>query len=266
MPAETLAKMLALLAADDAHRGGRAVLLVVGVEDQEKVKRLDVLRVDVVLLRGVAEHHLQEVARVPEAVVGVDVRLAARALVRPGGDGGQLGEEPHRRHLDVLGFVGVEAVLVEGGQRRHRRRHDGHRVRVAGEGVEKLPEVFLQQGVTGDGRLEALELRGGGQLAVDEQVRRLEEVALRCELLDGVPPVPQDALLTVEEGDGTRGGGRVDEARVERHQPGRAAELADVNSALLLGADRDREFKRLAFVVERDVRHRASPPKIPPEQ
>jgi hypothetical protein len=44
------------------------------------------------------------------------------------------------------------------------------------------------------------------------------------------------------------------------------AQLRDVDSALLLGADGDREFKRLAFVVERDVRHRASPPKIPPEQ
>jgi hypothetical protein len=35
-------------------------------------------------------------------------------------------------------------------------------VGVAGEGVEKLPEVFLQQGVTGDGRLEALELAAEG--------------------------------------------------------------------------------------------------------
>jgi hypothetical protein len=40
MPAEMLAKRLALLEPDDAHGGGRAVLLVVGVEDQEQVSAL----------------------------------------------------------------------------------------------------------------------------------------------------------------------------------------------------------------------------------
>ena len=47
-----------------------------------------------------------------------------------------------------------------------------------------------------------LELRLGGQLAVHEQVRDLEESRPLRQLLDGVPAILEDALVAVDEGDG----------------------------------------------------------------
>jgi hypothetical protein len=52
------------------------------------------------------EGHAQEVVDVAQAVVGVEERLPDRLLVRVGRDGRHLGQQPHRRHLDVLGSNG----------------------------------------------------------------------------------------------------------------------------------------------------------------
>ena len=81
---------IALGRADDAHRGGAGVLLVVGVEDEEHVERPLEDRVRLVLHLGHLEHHVEEVADVGEAVVGP---VEGPALVVPVGAGG------YRRHL-----------------------------------------------------------------------------------------------------------------------------------------------------------------------
>ena len=67
-----------LRGADRADRVGRAVLLVVGVQDEEHVERLDQARVGLELLLAHLEEHREEVGGVAEVVVGVDVRLALR--------------------------------------------------------------------------------------------------------------------------------------------------------------------------------------------
>ena len=64
MPAEIEAKRLALRAADQAHGRGRAVLLVVGVQDEEQVQHLDHVLVDLVRLGRDREHHVEEVRAV----------------------------------------------------------------------------------------------------------------------------------------------------------------------------------------------------------
>ncbi len=144
--------------ADQAHRRRRAVLLVVGVQDEQQVQRPDHHRVEPVGLGREAERHLQEVLDQPEAVVGVEERLAHRLLVGVGGDGGQLGQQPDRRDLDLLRVEGVEAVLVEGRQRADRARQHRHRVRVAGEAVEEPLQVLVQHRVPADGLVELAQL------------------------------------------------------------------------------------------------------------
>ena len=57
----TRGEEVGLARADDAHRRGAAILLVVGVQHQDQVQGLDDLRVGDVLLVGHREHHVQEV-------------------------------------------------------------------------------------------------------------------------------------------------------------------------------------------------------------
>src|SRR5437763_7098325 len=61
-------------AADDAHGAGRAVLLVVGVEDEQDVQRALQRRLRRVLGLGHLAHDVQEVAGIGEVVVRIRVR------------------------------------------------------------------------------------------------------------------------------------------------------------------------------------------------
>jgi hypothetical protein len=72
------------------------------------------------------------------------------------------------------------------------------------KGLEQVLHVLPQQAVAGDRFLVGGELRLGGQLAVEQQPGDLEERRLRRQLLDRIPPIAKDSLLTVDEGD--RGG------------------------------------------------------------
>ena len=56
------AKRLAWLEPDHADRRGAAVLLVVGVQEQDQVQGVDHLGAGDVLLVGHREHHVQELA------------------------------------------------------------------------------------------------------------------------------------------------------------------------------------------------------------
>ena len=80
--------------AHDPHGGGAAVLLVVGVEDEQHVEGLGQGRVGVVAGLGDLPHHRQEVRREAERVVGVDERHADAEAVAAGGQRRHLGDEP----------------------------------------------------------------------------------------------------------------------------------------------------------------------------
>ena len=80
-------------AADAAHRVGAAVLLVIGVQDEQHVERALEHRVDLILQLGHPEQHVQEVAGEAEIVVGIDVGTADAVAVGVGGDRRHLGDE-----------------------------------------------------------------------------------------------------------------------------------------------------------------------------
>ena len=79
---------------------------------------------------------------------------------------------------------------------------------------EPLAHVLVDEGVVGDLVDPLVELLGGGQLSVDQQVRHLEVGRLLGQLLDRVAAVAQHAVVAVEVGDRARGQGRRHERRV----------------------------------------------------
>jgi hypothetical protein len=225
----------------------RTVLLVVGVEDQEQVHRARQHRVDDVFLARRPEHHAQEVRAVVEAVVGIEERLPDRVLVRVGRDRRHLRDQPQHRVVDAAVGLGL---LVEGGERCDRGGAHRHRMCVLRERLEEAHEVLVEQRVVRDLLREALQLVGGGQLAVDQEPRHLEEVAHLRQLLDRVAAVAQDALLAVDERDRAAARAGVAVAGIERDRAGLGPQGLDVDRELALCALDHRERDGLAVDFE----------------
>ena len=187
--------------AHGAHRGGAAVLLVVGVEDEQDGERPgeDGIRF-VVGIRDIP-HHPQEVAGVAEVVHRVLVRQTDPILV---------GERRHRGHLRdealaldpaVVLVVDVFGLGVKGAERRNGGHQRAHRMRVVPETLHELGDVLVHVGVHRDFVHPEVGLLLVGKLAVEKQIADLEEARLLGELLDGVAAVAQDALGAVDVGD-----------------------------------------------------------------
>ena len=217
---------------------------------EQLVERLDHHRVGVVVLGREAERHPQEVLDQAAAVVRVQQRLADRLLVGVGRDGRHLGQQPDRRQLDLGLVERVQRVLVEGRQRRHRRRQHRHRVGVAREPVEEPLQVLVQQGVPGDPGREARQLVRGRQLAVDQQVAGLQERRVLRELLDRVAAVAQDADVAVDVGDRRGGGAGVGEPRVQGDDAGLGQQRADLHAGGAFGGGNDLEGQFRLAVAE----------------
>jgi hypothetical protein len=92
-----------LRAADAAHRARAAVLLVVGVQDEQHVERPLEHGVRLVLQLGHPEQHVQEVAGEAQVVVRIDVGPADAVPVGVGRDAGDLRDQaPDLQPADVL--------------------------------------------------------------------------------------------------------------------------------------------------------------------
>ena len=84
-----------------------------------------------------------------------------------------------------------------------------------------------------------LRCAGGRQLAVDDQVGRLDEGGVLGQLLDRIAAVAEDAGLAVDEGDGALAGAGVAVALVVGDVAGVGAQIADIDRLLALRADDD---------------------------
>ncbi|MFN8058194.1 MAG: hypothetical protein U0Q12_03455 [Vicinamibacterales bacterium] len=137
-------------AADAAHRAGAAVLLVVGVQDEEHLEAR-ARGWDGACISGLGhlEQHVQEVAREGQLVVRADVEPACHVAERVGGDGRRLGDEPH--HVEAPRFLieDVLGVAVEGcRERADRAQEHAHRVRVLLEALDELLDVLVEHRVS----------------------------------------------------------------------------------------------------------------------
>ena len=221
--------------AHQPDRGRRAVLLVVGVQDEQHVQGAHDQGVGLVGGGGHAERQAQEVLGEGLGVVWVEERLADGLLVGVGRDRGQLGQEPNGRDVHLVGIEGIQRVLVERRQCRDRRAQHRHRVGVAREPVEEPAEVLVEHRVRLDVGLELLELVGRRELAVDQQVAHLGEGRVRRQLLDRVPAVAQDPGVAVDVRDGRSAGRGVHESRVVGHVPGVLEQHPRVPPGLAIG-------------------------------
>ena len=187
--------------AGEAHRRGRGVLLVVGVQNENPVERARHDGIDAEVLARNAEAHAQEVGAIAEIVLGIHERLADRIFVGHRRERRHLGDHAHRSDLALARIVDVDGVVIEGRQRADAGHHDRHRMRVTAEAVEEPRHLLVDHGVAADAVVELRLLRGGRQLAVQQHVAGLEEVAVFGELVDRVAAIEQYAGVAVDVGD-----------------------------------------------------------------
>ena len=77
----------------EPHGRGRRVLLVIGMQDEDRVQRLGEHRIDLVLLARHREAHAQEVLGVAQMVQRIHEGLADRIFVGHRRDGRHLGDQ-----------------------------------------------------------------------------------------------------------------------------------------------------------------------------
>ena len=107
---------------------------------------------------------------------------------------------------------------------------------VAAETLEEPRHLLVHHGVVDHAVVEVLLLRLGRQLAIEQQIAGLEEVAAFRQLLDRIAAVFQNAGVAIDIGDlGFAGGGR-GEAGVVGEHAGLRVKLADVDHVRADGA------------------------------
>ena len=234
------------------HRRGGAILLVIGVEDEQDVEGAGQGGVGVEPGLGHLPHHRQEVGCEVEGVVGVDEGHAHREAVGGGGQGGHLGDEPDDLAATRVGIEDLLGVEVERRQRRHRRHEHPHGMGVVVEALqETLSYVLVDIGVVCDLVAPGVEVGGRRQLPVQEQVGDLEIVGMLGEFGDLVAAIAQDPGVPVDEGHralARRGG---DEARVV--EPDAGEELAPLARRHAAVADGDLELIARPVVDDGDA-------------
>ena len=188
--------------AGEANGRCRRVLLMIGVQDEDAVERAHQHVVHLVFLARHGEHHAHEVRRVVELVARIDEGLPHRVLVTHRYQGGQLGNQADRRNVAMMGIGDVQRVVVEGGEGADDADQHRHRMRIAPEPAEKRAHLLVHHGVLRHRVDELLLLVGRRQLALEQQIADLEEVAVHRELFDGITAIQKFPLVAVDIGNG----------------------------------------------------------------
>ena len=213
------AERVDLRAADAAHCGGAAVLLMIGMEYEKHIQRLRQCRLGLVFRFRDLEHHAQEIGRVVELVVRMDVRHADAVSVREGGERRHLADQPVNRQLPLGGIGDLLCARVESRQRGEGAHEHPHRVGVVVEAVHELLQVLVDERVLGDLFRPVRVLILCRQLAVDQEIGHLEIAALLCKLFYRVSPVLEYPFVTVNERDRALACGSVHVRGVIGHHP-----------------------------------------------
>jgi len=184
---------------DDPRRSGGAVLLVVGMKDEENLHCTLQRRVWDVVVFGDRKHHRQEVRGVVEVVAGEDEREALVEPVRRSGHRWHLGNQANDLLHPNLGIVDLFGFGVEGREAGDARCQQSHWMGVVVERiVDPAAKVLVQVGVVGDLVCPGVGLGLGGQFAGEEQMGNLEVCRVLSQLIDGIAAVLEDAVPTVE--------------------------------------------------------------------
>ena len=124
-----------------------------------------------------------------------------------------------------------------GRQRRDHRGEHRHRRSARGETFQNFLHLGFDHGVLPQAQTELLALGRGRELAVDDEVRGLNKIAVVRQLLDRVTAVAEDAIVAVEEGDLALARAGVAVTLVVGDVAGGGTERARIDRFLAFGAD-----------------------------
>jgi hypothetical protein len=140
--------------------------------------------------------------------------------------------------------------------RRH-RTHDGrqlrHRVGIVAEPLEEVQHALVQHRVTADRFFECRELVARWQFAVEQQPAHFHETGVLGELLDGVAPVHENALFSVDERDVRLAAARRNEPRVVGKDPVFLVKATYVDNVRARGSLVSREFEFFAVRADQAI-------------
>ena len=223
---------------------------MIGVQDENALHGAREHGIGLVLLARRAEHHVEEIVDIGEPILGVHERLAQVVLVGHRGDRRQLRNQAEGRYGAAARIVNVDRVVVERGERPDHPAQHGHRMGITPETLIEAHQLLMHHGVPGDDAHEVVELLLVGQFAVEDQVGHLEEAAALGQLLDGIAPVLENTLVTVDVSDVGAATGRGHEARVVGELPGLCIERADIDHLRTFVAAQHWKVDRLGAVTE----------------
>ncbi len=209
---------IGLRAAHGAHGTCGAVLLMIGVQDEQDVQRPGDDRVHLELRLHHPPEHVHEVLGVAEFVIRIDVRIAVVMPEGKRGNRGHLGDQADDLHAPRFDVVHLSRFGVDGGQSRQRAHQHGHGMGVIAEAIHEFLGVFVQQHVRVDFLGPAVQLNLGGQLTVMQKVGDFQIGTLLGQHFDRIAAIAQDSLVAIDKRDGALAGGRVHVGRIVRHQ------------------------------------------------
>ena len=224
---------------------------MVGMQDEDLVERIRQDWVDLVVLAGHPETHIEEVFDKLQRVLRVHEGLADGVFVGHRRQRRDFRDHSHRRDHALLRIVDVGGVVIEGGECADRRHHDGHRMGVAPKALEEPGHLLVHHGVVGHAIVKVLLLLCGRKLPVEQEIAGLEEVAVLGQLLDRIATVFENAGIAVDIGDlrlAARGRG---EAGVVGEHARLGIELGNVDHIGPNGATQNREVVGLVADRER---------------
>jgi hypothetical protein len=113
--------------------------------------------------------------------------------------------------------------------------------------------VFMDQGVVVEqnGKLPQFGCRG--QTSMDQEVGRLLESGLLGKLFNGDAPIAQNPFFAVHVGDTALAGPGVGIAWIKRNEAGFRSETGNIDGALALAANDNRQFVCFPIVNQFDV-------------
>jgi len=149
-------------------------------------------------------------------------------------------------YLALVRVRDIRTVVIERRHGAHDAGHDRHRVRIAAEPAEEVHHLLVQHRVVGHEAFEFFELRGGGQITIQQQIAHFEIVRFTRKLVDGIAAVQQHAFVAVDIGDRAVARRRRGKARVVGEHLGLCIELANVDH---IGACRGRVDRQIIVLA-----------------
>ena len=145
---------------------------------------------------------MQEIRGIIQIIARIDEWLTNRIFIGHCGNGRDFGNQTAAGDAALFFIVNISAVMIESRQRADHADHNGHRVRIAAETVEKTVHLFMQHGVLGNGCFKLFEFFGIRQFAVQQQIASFNKAAFIGQLFNRIPTVQQCAFFAIDKGDG----------------------------------------------------------------